>query len=79
MPVIATTAIVYALIATNTYDRQKFQSGSKPYTPMRVVSCPLNENGRPQGCSVRTNSLAVQDKSKTDDGYIVPPVSLDDK
>jgi hypothetical protein len=54
MPVIATTAIVYGVIATNTYDRQKFQAASQPYQPSRIVSCPLNESGRPQNCRVET-------------------------
>lgn len=74
MPVIATTGIVYGLIATNAYDRQKFQAGSQTYTPMRVVTCPLGADGRPARCSVTTNSLALADKSKPDDSYFVPPV-----
>lgn len=72
MPVIATTAIVYAMLATNTYDRQKFQAGSQPYQPSRVVSCPLNEFGRPQNCSVTTTGRFSNPSATT---HQTPPVS----
>lgn len=54
MSAIVTTAVVYALAVANTADRQKFQAGSRPYQPSRIVSCPLNDYGRPQGCSATT-------------------------
>lgn len=74
MSVIGTTAIVYGLIATNTYDRQKFQAGSQPYVPSRVVSCPLNDYGRPQGCTVQSRGVPVTVKQS----YRVPTVPQSD-
>lgn len=49
-----TAAAVYLALGANTLDREKFKAGSQPYTPSRVVSCPLNEYGRPSGCRVDT-------------------------
>lgn len=54
MSALAVAAVSYVLAIGNHHDKAKFQAGSQPYTPSRVVSCPLNEYGRPQNCSVTT-------------------------
>jgi hypothetical protein len=74
MSAIAATAIVYGIFAMNSYDRAKFQAGSQPHQPMRVVSCPLNEYGRPQNCSVRSTPISVTQKVE----HWVNPVAQDE-
>lgn len=71
MSVIATTAIVYGILATNAYDRHKFQAGNQPYQPSRITSCDYNEAGRPFNCRVVSvgrfaNPYAPPDRMKTE-------------
>lgn len=75
MSALAVAAVSYVLAVGNTYDKQKFNAGSQPYTPMRIVNCPLNEYGRPAKCSVTTKSLRLEREAALQQMPLLPPES----